>query len=56
MLRSYDADRSGRLPHDKFKAALDRLHMGLSADDKDKIIRRCDPGGHGAIDYKAFLE
>lgn len=55
ILRSYDTDKSGMLSHGKFKSALDRLHMGLSEDDKEKIVRRVDPAGQGAVDYKAFL-
>lgn len=55
MLRSYDPGAKGVLSHDKFRAALDRLHLGLTDEDKDKIIRRCDPHGKGVVDYAEFL-
>ncbi|KAG2430721.1 hypothetical protein HYH02_013563 [Chlamydomonas schloesseri] len=55
VLRSYAQDDSGLLTPDQLRSALDRLHTGLDAAEKDRIVARVAPAQHGKVHYMDFI-
>ncbi|RHY26184.1 hypothetical protein DYB32_007823 [Aphanomyces invadans] len=51
----YDADRSGTLTVEEFRAALADLHVAVTGDQVDELFAYFDRNHTGAIDYGEFL-
>ena len=56
VFRSCDPGGTGVMPVDRFKAALDKLALGLSEEDKERVIQRLGAERQdGTVSYHAFL-
>ncbi|KXZ54978.1 hypothetical protein GPECTOR_3g144 [Gonium pectorale] len=55
VLRSYATDGSGLLTPDQLRAALERLHLGLGPEERERIVARVAPPEHGRVHYRELL-
>ena len=55
VLYSYDRKHSGMLSHEELRSAMDRINLGLSEEEKGRVLVRLDPQGQGSVTADDFL-
>lgn len=55
VLYSYDREHSGKLSHEQLRSAMDRINLGLSEEEKGRVLARLDPQGEGSVTADDFL-